>query len=82
MAPQVACVLSDVSASGARMTVEFPDKIPDRFSLLLAPEHMALRHCKVVWREAHQIGVEFLKAPVVKSGPRPRSAFKDSTRVP
>ncbi len=64
--PFISCILTDVSASGARVAVEFPDKIPDTFSLLLAPEHQALRRCKVMWREDNQIGVEFLKAPAAK----------------
>lgn len=75
------CILTDVSASGARVTVESPDEIPDRFSLMLAAEHGALRRCKVVWRENNQLGLAFMKFPVVKSGPKPRFAnFKGSVR--
>ena len=73
--PLVSCILTDVSASGARFAVEHPDKIPDNFSLLLAPEHHAKRRCKVMWREANQIGVEFVKVAKVK-GPRLSGAVK------
>lgn len=72
--PFVSCILTDVSASGARFVVECPDNIPENFSLLLAPEHSALRRCKVVWREANQIGVEFLKSPDENES-RPHAAY-------
>src|SRR5688572_23635583 len=73
------CVLVDISATGARVIVEKPDQIPNRFSLLLAAEHGTRRRCKVVWREANQLGLEFMKLAAVKSGPR-RGAFKDLLR--
>lgn len=72
--PFVSCMLTEVSASGARVSVECPDNIPDTFSLLLAPEHNTFRRCKVVWREANLIGVEFHKTSEVK-GPRPHGAY-------
>ena len=78
--PPRPCVLTDVSASGARVIVDAPDQIPDCFSLLLAAEHGTQRRCKVVWREANQLGLEFMKFPVVKPGPRPRAASKDAQR--
>jgi len=76
--PAVSCVLSDVSVTGARVTVENPDQIPDRFSLLLAAEHGTVRRCKVVWRTTNQLGLQFMKFPVVKPGPR--MSFKDMVR--
>ena len=53
------CVLSDVSDSGARIEVEDPEKIPDRFLLLLSGNGLAKRKCRVVWRTERQIGVKF-----------------------
>ena len=53
------CVLSDVSDSGARIDVEDPEKIPDRFLLLLSGNGLAKRKCHVVWRRSRQIGVKF-----------------------
>ncbi len=78
--PPRSCVMTDVSATGARVIVDAPDQIPDRFSLLLAAEHGTQRRCKVVWREANELGLEFMKFPVVKPGSRPRAAFKDPPR--
>ena len=72
----IPCILTDVSASGARVLVEIVDKIPDRFTLLLAAEHGTSRHCKVMWRGENQLGLAFIKPPAVKSGPRPGIAFR------
>ena len=52
------------------MIVEATDKIPERFTLLLA-EQGTQRRCKVMWREENQLGLSFIKPPAVKSGPRP-----------
>jgi hypothetical protein len=64
------CLLTDVSATGARVAVEFPDQVPEYFSLLLAPEHSVMRRCKVVWREGSAIGAEFVKASDFKAATR------------
>jgi hypothetical protein len=52
------CVVRDSSKIGARLFVESPFGIPDRFEL--AQKGAAPRFCRVVWRKANQIGVEFL----------------------
>ncbi len=78
--PHLPCILTDVSGSGARVIVEAPDKIPERFTLLLAAEHGTLRRCKVMWREENQLGLAFIKPPAVKSGPRPGVAFRQPVR--
>jgi PilZ domain len=53
------CVLSDVSDTGARLEVPFPDKVPERFLLWLTSDGSAKRTCRVVWRKSHAIGVTF-----------------------
>ncbi len=55
----VRCMLSDISDSGARLNVPFPDKVPARFRLWLTTSGNARRTCQVVWRRARQIGVRF-----------------------
>ena len=55
----VRCMLSDISDSGARLNVPFPDKVPARFRLWLTTSGNARRTCQVVWRTARQIGVRF-----------------------
>ncbi len=68
---QVPCLLSDVSASGARLTLQSPGDIPEQFALLLAAEHGVQRECKVMWREENQLGVEFIKPLAVKDAHSP-----------
>ena len=51
--------ISDVSDTGARLDVQEPDSIPDRFVLLLSKNGQARRLCRVVWRNEHQLGVQF-----------------------
>ena len=53
------CALSDISQSGAKIDVEKSEKLPDRFVLLLSARGKPKRTCRVVWRQPHQIGVEF-----------------------
>ncbi len=53
------CVIRDRSDSGARLGVESPVGIPDKFELICADFPPAM--CRVIWRKASQIGVEFIK---------------------
>jgi hypothetical protein len=53
------CVLADVSDTGCRIDVENVDIVPQNFTLWLARNGSARRKCKVVWRNARQIGVAF-----------------------
>jgi hypothetical protein len=55
----VGCILSDISDTGARLDVPYPDKVPERFLLWLTDSGSARRTCQVVWRKARQIGVKF-----------------------
>jgi hypothetical protein len=53
------CVLADVSDTGCRIDIENVDIVPQNFTLWLARNGSARRKCKVVWRNARQIGVAF-----------------------
>jgi|SRR5689334_12851927 PilZ domain len=53
------CLLVNVSASGAKLVVEFPDKIPDTFVLMLSRNGGVRRVCDVKWRSGSSIGVRF-----------------------
>jgi len=55
----VRCILSDISDTGARIDVPYPDKVPERFLLWLTDNGSARRTCAVVWRKTCQIGVKF-----------------------
>ena len=58
VAAAVDCVIRNMSETGAGLEVESPVGIPDEFRLLIKPEFLK-RNCRVVWRSAKRIGVEF-----------------------
>jgi PilZ domain len=51
------CVVRNMSDGGACLKVFSPVGIPDTFELRLDSD--SVRCCRVVWRKATQIGVEF-----------------------
>jgi PilZ domain len=53
------CTVLDLSDLGACLKVESPIGIPDTFDLVL--DHTLVRACRVTWRKATQIGIEFTK---------------------
>jgi PilZ domain len=69
------CVLSDISDTGARISVENADAIPDSFMLLLARNGKALRPCRVIWRKPQQLGVSFVThlAKAAPGAPEPKA---------
>jgi hypothetical protein len=53
------CRFTDISASGARLEVEDPARVPDRFLVVLSERWKIFRRCTVIWRGEKQIGVKF-----------------------
>ena len=51
------CTVRNLSERGACLKVESPIGIPDTFDLVLDPA--SVHHCRVTWRKATQIGVDF-----------------------
>ena len=51
------CVVLNLSDGGACLKVESPIGIPEAFDLVL--DHAFVGNCRVTWRKATQIGVEF-----------------------
>jgi hypothetical protein len=51
------CMVRNISDGGACLKVFSPVGIPDSFELRLDSD--SVRYCRVVWRKATQIGVEF-----------------------
>ncbi|MGH6811700.1 MAG: diguanylate cyclase domain-containing protein [Methylocella sp.] len=51
------CVVLSLEDRGACLKVESPIGIPDSFDLVL--DHATVGNCRVTWRKATQIGVEF-----------------------
>lgn len=52
------CAVRNLSDRGACLKVESPIGIPDSFDLVL--DQANVRGCRVKWRKATQIGVEFV----------------------
>jgi hypothetical protein len=55
------CSLSDVSQTGARLTLDDPSLLPDQFALDMDPR--VRRWCRVLWRTETQAGVQFTDEP-------------------
>ena len=58
-APLVPCAIVDISESGARLSLENDDALPETFTLLLTRNGRTRRHCRVVWRDGPTLGVEY-----------------------
>jgi hypothetical protein len=51
--------LEDVSKNGARLRIDAPGDVPDRFTLAVKGDRTTLITCRVVWRSAAHVGVKF-----------------------
>ena len=54
------CMMTDVSASGAKLIIAAGINVPDWFVLTLARNAGVRRNCDVVWRAPTSIGVRFV----------------------
>jgi hypothetical protein len=59
-APSLTGVLSDLSATGARISLAAPYNMPTKFAMVLPPGTRRL--CRLVWQSQENLGVEFLAA--------------------
>ena len=57
-APTLECVIRNMSDLGALLMLN-PVGLPDEFTLVIKPE-MVKRACRVAWRLADKIGVQFV----------------------
>ena len=53
------CNVTDLSKVGAKLSLQSPSALPARFTLLLPDSAKHL--CRVIWREADEVGVEFVR---------------------
>jgi hypothetical protein len=59
------CEIADISDGGARVVVfTDPNEIPDSIALVLSPNGKVRRNCRVAWRSATEVGLQFLKPPL------------------
>lgn len=56
------CVMLDVSATGAQIQLNDTTEIPDELFLVLSRNGEVRRRCRVVRREEHKVGVQFILA--------------------
>ena len=59
LAAVIDSTIRNMSETGASLEVTSPLGIPDRFTLLIKPE-VVKRNCRVAWRSAKRIGVQFV----------------------
>lgn len=60
LGPQFSCQISDISHSGARLTLTGVVELPEEFMLLLTSTGQVCRKCYVVWRDRGSVGVRFI----------------------
>ena len=56
-----ACVVEDLSSSGAKITVEDNNTLPAKLRLAFTRDARAGRPCEVVWRRGKSVGVKFVR---------------------
>lgn len=56
--PSHACIVRDISAAGARLLLPEAASVPESFDLSLDPRGDRWA-CRVVWRQAGEVGVAF-----------------------
>jgi hypothetical protein len=83
------CTVSDISAGGARVTLDRTGPLPQAFTLCLTNNGNVYRECKVAWRRESVIGVQFVDGartatPIhyVSSGIRHSSLKRAAVRRP
>jgi PilZ domain len=62
----IKCLLSDISNSGAKLGISDDQELPDEFILLLSSQGRTRRKCRVIWRQAGRMGVEFFRGPIAE----------------
>jgi hypothetical protein len=73
------CMIWDISAIGAKLTVATQDQIPDQFMLLLSKNGSGCRWCRVIWRSRLEIGVQFAAGPQARTTSTPTSGSTPDT---
>jgi PilZ domain len=58
----IRCIVRNISETGACLQLHTPAFLSHTFELLFDDPEWSRRACRVVWRQAHLIGVEFTVA--------------------
>ena len=57
---KIRCSLTDISRTGARLSVDDPKSLPNEFLLEIRTD--LARRCRVIWRTDKHVGVEYIAA--------------------
>lgn len=68
----LACLVRDISTTGARLRIEGSVTAPDTFELLIPLDGLEA-NCQVVWRNGTDLGVKFVAAPRIVAAKRTQS---------
>ena len=55
------CVVQDLSATGAKVTIDDPNSLPAKLQLAFSRDARTGRRCEVVWRRGKSVGVKFVR---------------------
>jgi hypothetical protein len=55
------CVVQDLSATGAKVTIDDPNSLPTKLRLAFSRDARTGRRCEVVWRRGKSVGVKFVR---------------------
>ncbi len=55
------CVVQNMSATGAKITVEDPNSLPAKLRLAFVRDARTGRKCEVVWRRGKTVGIRFVR---------------------
>jgi len=55
------CVVQDMSASGAKISIDDPNALPATLRLAFTRDARTGRPCQVVWRRGNSVGVKFVR---------------------
>ena len=56
-----ACVVEDISSTGAKITVDDNNTLPAKLKLAFSRDARTGRNCEVVWRRGRTFGVKFVR---------------------
>ncbi|MBR0753834.1 PilZ domain-containing protein [Bradyrhizobium jicamae] len=56
-----ACVVEDISSSGAKIIVDDNNTLPAKLKLAFSRDARTGRNCEVVWRRGRTFGVKFVR---------------------
>ena len=55
------CVVKDLSATGAKVTIDDPNSLPAKLRLAFSRDARTGRSCEVVWRRGKSVGIKFVR---------------------